>query len=583
MRRKIVLILFFVLIVILTITYKDNLSKKEIKIDIPYGTDAMWERILDEPGVLEIPGSSRAVVLPHHLITSLELTKFFRKLSNDFQPKTIILVGPNHYEEGKANIQTCNCTYNTIKGELNTDSIILNDVLNNNLAKYNSKPFKKEHSIYSHAMFIKNFFPESKIIPFILKVDTLDQEVDQLAEYISSLNNILIVASVDFSHYISHTAADFHDEFSFNSINNFDYERIKKAEVDSPASLRFVTKWSEKNGYNNVSLVRHTNSQDFFRQQKLDLTTSHLFISFSEGEKEIIPQVNIHFFGDSMFDRSIKEIMNSEDILSTIAMEEKRFFRGNDYNILNLEGTFDGDKAQDKEIIFNFNSEKVLPVLQEYNFNSINLANNHSFDYFLDGYNNTVSILNKNNIDSFGGYNLNNTCKSSIKDNLKIAFCGLNDVRKVLSIDESLKIISDISKNHDITLLNIHWGEEYSNTITNRQRNLAYQFIDSGVDLIIGHHPHVIQPLEIYKNKVIFYSLGNFIFDQEFPEETKQGLSVGSSIFKDKIILYLLPFHTNIGKPSIFNYEENIEFLNNFLKGKEEYTTNIPGKIIINN
>jgi poly-gamma-glutamate capsule biosynthesis protein CapA/YwtB (metallophosphatase superfamily) len=72
----------------------------------------------------------------------------------------------------------------------------------------------------------------------------------------------------------------------------------------------------------------------------------------------------------------------------------------------------------------------------------------------------------------------------------------------------------------------MHAGIEYSSTYSKSQQRIAHASINAGADLVIGTHPHVVQPLEIYKNKAIFYSLGNFMFDQNFSFETTHGLAV---------------------------------------------------------
>ncbi|MFH0819830.1 MAG: AmmeMemoRadiSam system protein B [bacterium] len=558
-----------------------------ITVPVAYGSPALWDRILAEPGIIAVPGSTRAVILPHHLITAPELTKIYRSLSEQFQPKVVILVGPNHFEKGEQNIQTCNSTYTTVRGDLKTTPKIVQEVTQKNLAAINCQSFEKEHSIYAHATFIKEFFPTAEFVPFTLKVDTSDKEIDQLALYMNLLadkQDILVIASVDFSHYMPYSVADFHDQSSFTAIQNFDYDELKSIEVDSPASLRAITRWAEKENLMNVSLLNHTNSQDFFFQQKPEQTTSHLYISFSSGEKKQSPQISLHFFGDAMFDRKIASLLGAEDILSTIAGQEERFFKGNNFNILNLEGVLSYQKkAQNKPVIFRFNPEQVLPLLKKYRFNLLNLANNHTLDYFLAGDEDTRNFLNKANIRSFGAYEINNkTCATIDKNNLKIALCGFNDVGGVLPTEPALQIISNAKKNHDFVFLNVHWGEEYGTMPTTRQRDLAQKFINAGADLIIGHHPHVIQPLEIYQGKPIFYSLGNFIFDQDSPEEVNIGLSVGVIAAQQKTTLYLFPFHSNAGKPSLLNNEEVTKFLDQFIQGLESYQTDILSKLEIN-
>ncbi len=562
-----------------------NWHKRKITVPIPYGNPALWNRLLEEPGVINVPKTTRAVILPHHLITGTELTKFYRGLSKQFQPKVVIVVGPNHYEEGIANVQTCNCTYATIKGKLNTNKAILQSAVKNNIA-VNNVPFKKEHSTYAHATFIKNFFPKAEIAPFILRWKTPDQEIDQLATFINSLANkedILVVASIDFSHYISYLAADFHDQSSFTAIQNFDQKDIKSIEVDSPASLQLITRLAQKQGLMKTSLLKHTNSQDFFGEVILERTTSHEFISFSKGKIKKAEQVSMHFFGDAMFDRGVAELLKSEDILSTLAEEEGRFFQGNNYNILNLEGVLsEQSQAQKKQVTFRFDPKKVIPLLKKHGFNAVNLANNHILDYFSAGDKETRSLLTKANILSFGGYETGTkACTTVTKNNLKIALCGLNDVGGILSVKPALQIITKAKKENDFVFLNVHWGEEYKTVPTIRQKDLAHKFVDAGADLIIGHHPHVIQPMEVYKEKPIFYSLGNFVFDQSSPKEVKAGLSVGVTASRQKMNLYLLPFHTKVGKPVLFTDKESKTFFSTFLKGLDKYTTDIAGKLEI--
>ncbi len=78
---------------------------------------------------------------------------------------------------------------------------------------------------------------------------------------------------------------------------------------------------------------------------------------------------------------------------------------------------------------------------------------------------------------------------------------------------------------NEFWIVTIHWGDEYITQPSLVQIDLAHKLIDSGIDLIVGHHPHVIQSIEVYKSKIVFYSFGNFIFDQNFSEETTSGLA----------------------------------------------------------
>ena len=96
-------------------------------------------------------------------------------------------------------------------------------------------------------------------------------------------------------------------------------------------------------------------------------------------------------------------------------------------------------------------------------------------------------------------------------------------------------------------IVSFHWGEEYQNQPNKEQRYFAQLAIDSGADLVIGHHPHVVQPVEKYKNSWIAYSLGNFVFDQSFSEKTMKGFLL-EVIIENKKIKEINPKEIKISK-----------------------------------
>jgi len=101
------------------------------------------------------------------------------------------------------------------------------------------------------------------------------------------------------------------------------------------------------------------------------------------------------------------------------------------------------------------------------------------------------------------------------------------------------------SKTADIVIVSFHWGDEYQSHSNLNQENIAHSLIEAGADLIIGHHPHVIQEIEKYLDGWVAYSLGNFVFDQNFSEETTNGLML-KVIIKNKKISEVLPIKIKI-------------------------------------
>ena len=85
----------------------------------------------------------------------------------------------------------------------------------------------------------------------------------------------------------------------------------------------------------------------------------------------------------------------------------------------------------------------------------------------------------------------------------------------------AIEAVENLKKKADVVIVSLHWGNEYHKKPNRRQKRIAHQLIDAGADLILGHHPHVLQPIEEYQNGIIVYSLGNFVFDQRKKETRK--------------------------------------------------------------
>ena len=147
----------------------------------------------------------------------------------------------------------------------------------------------------------------------------------------------------------------------------------------------------------------------------------------------------------------------------------------------------------------------------------------------------------------------------------KIAFVNYNSFADP-KFDEITSIIQKLKSTVDYLVVYTHWGREYELAENERQEKIAYQFIDTGADLIIGSHPHVVQPVEIYKNKVIFYSLGNFVFDQYFSEDVKLILGVGVLLGKDKVEFNLIPLYMqNSGQLQLMSKQQKQKFLQDLI------------------
>lgn len=165
------------------------------------------------------------------------------------------------------------------------------------------------------------------------------------------------------------------------------------------------------------------------------------------------------------------------------------------------------------------------------------LANNHTTNYGHEGLQETVQVLSDNGINVVG---LDGPVVISRSDT-KFSFVSFNDVGRLPGISQadSQNIqaqILDAKAQSDYVTATFHWGEEYQATPNTRQVSLAHEAIDYGADLIIGAHPHWVQTKEVYQGKTIYYSLGNFVFDQEWSPNTKKGLVVKATFSGSTLI-----------------------------------------------
>lgn len=255
--------------------------------------------------------------------------------------------------------------------------------------------------------------------------------------------------------------------------------------------------------------------------------------------------------GDIMLSRGVDFYINKNNDWKYPFLKIGDFLNSADITFGNLEGPI-SDKGFDVGNLYSFRADpKAIEGLLYSGFDVLSIAGNHSFDYSAEAFEDSQKVLKENGIDYVGGgLNFKEAHAPVIKNikGTKIAFLAYtNLLPESLGEENSSPAVAFPNKDQmfidiqnakslaDVVAVSFHWGEEYQTVHNSYQEDLAHFAIDSGADLIIGHHPHVAQDFEKYKNGYIAYSLGNFVFDQNFSEETKSGL-VLKVVFEDKKI-----------------------------------------------
>jgi len=185
-----------------------------------------------------------------------------------------------------------------------------------------------------------------------------------------------------------------------------------------------------------------------------------------------------------------------------------------------------------------------------------NLANNHTLNWGIEGMEQTINLLKENQVESCG-FPTNQLAIKELKG-IKIGFLGWNFLESFDEEDEILETIKQARKQVDLLIVSAHWGTEYVDLPAEWQVNLAHKMIEAGADLIAGNHPHWFQPIEIYKDKLIIYAHGNFIFDQEWSQETKIGVVAKHTFYKNKLVdsQFFPIFLSDYNQPAFLQAEE---------------------------
>lgn len=269
---------------------------------------------------------------------------------------------------------------------------------------------------------------------------------------------------------------------------------------------------------------------------------------------ELPKEVTLDFVGDIMLDRAVKK--NVEEKFNgdySALFKNVTEISKADIAFANLEGPVStGGKKSGSVYSFRF-SPTSLEAVADAGFDVLNIANNHIGDWnsiaFADTLDNIASAGLKY---TGGGWNKKESETPVVieKNNIKIGYLGFTDVGPdwmeagdsepgiLIASDPNFdQIIQNASNQVDVLIVSFHWGVEYKKH-TDRQAQLAHLAIDSGAKIVVGHHPHVSQDTEEYNGGLIAYSLGNFIFDQKFSEETMQGLLLEATVTEDGLKSY---------------------------------------------
>ncbi len=307
-----------------------------------------------------------------------------------------------------------------------------------------------------------------------------------------------------------------------------------------------------------------------------------LFFSCQNSDKKEIDSkpIKLLFGGDILLDRGVKIEIEKNGFISLFDSVQT-IFNEQDFVLANLECPLTDENSPIPKR-FSFRVPTLYAdSLKKVGFSHLFLANNHTNDHHRKGLSSTYTSLKKAGIIGIGyGKTHTESCepifikKENNQDNTKIAIFSV--VRVPLEnwyrmeekpsicqfgIDELVQKVKELKEKEPqtIIIISLHWGTEYTFSPKVEQRKEAHLLTQAGADAIIGHHPHVTQSIEFVNEKPVFYSLGNFVFDQE-GEFKDRCILLNFEIQSNrinKILVYPLQIKNSV--PQFFATKDSIE------------------------
>lgn len=311
------------------------------------------------------------------------------------------------------------------------------------------------------------------------------------------------------------------------------------------------------------------------------------FFSSNEETTSVPEKSEIYFFGDIMMARKVERLTVANGV--DYPFRNLSVATDSAYLVGNFEGAIPEIHRPTQDFHFAFSvPSSTVQGLKNFGFTHLGLANNHSYDFGVENYQNTQEVLQEKGMIAFGNQIESGTTSVSYidLDGKKVTLIGLYAVNRSLDYDAVEKIFIKASSSSEKQIVFIHWGEEYKITHSLYQEKIAKRLVELGADLIVGHHPHVVQDISIIDSVPVFYSLGNFVFDQYFSNDVQQGLVILLSDFGTSPQIKLLPVSTisSQSAPYFMDISNKTEFLLSLAKRSNDELKDMieEGLIIVN-
>jgi AmmeMemoRadiSam system protein B len=270
----------------------------------------------EKAGEIEKIDNVKGIIINHHFFGSEYMAEIIQTVKSS-KSKTVVLISPNHFSTGKGNIQVGSVEFDTPFGVLKSDKKTIGS-----LSNLSDSSFEKEHGITAIVGFLKKEIPRTKVVPIIIKDSVTEIDLENLKNELHQKipKDSVIIASLDFSHYVPLNYAKFQDEMALSAIKNFEIDRINKINIDSVPTLKLMLGLMDLYGYKKFNLMANSSSSIIQNDYETLENTSYITGYFSPQDSIIQkPHTNIFIASQTYTDHP----------------EPFRFITGSDFVFLN--------------------------------------------------------------------------------------------------------------------------------------------------------------------------------------------------------------------------------------------------------
>ena len=502
-------------------------------------------------------GPVRAVVVPHHMVAAEAIALGIKALVPS-APRTVVVISPDHFGHCLAMVCTTQGSYHTFFGNADISEPDVAELLRHTDFVASSDLFTEEHGVYSIVPFIKHYLPDAKIAPIAVSYGRGNEK--ERADMVSALRALLqqkdvaLVISSDFSHYLPLAEADAMDrqtQAAFCSGSADEILRFRNPDQsDCPLCLWLLREEAELGVFWNPTLLWHSNSATLLGDATVKSTTSHFVFELSDapappgscaagnnasttppGEASIASStLSILFTGDMNFDRYIRRMGDVHGSAYLFSCADA-LLKSADFVVGNLEGPITAAPSVSEGTVIGTpnNYRFTFPtttagLLADHGIRVVDMGNNHVGNMGPEGVASTRRLLDAAGVGYFGGLGGDEPVYRMEEKGLQLSFVSYNQFGGNAPEKVAQTIAEERAAGRTVIVF-AHWGTEYSVDVS-QIRPIATLFAHAGAAAVIGAHPHIVLTHEYIGTTLVYYSLGNFIFDQYWDSNVTHGLTV---------------------------------------------------------